>query len=131
MVGQQMPKEFQRLMLSGALLPFGGYKGANVALMVELLSAGLSGAAWSLDTGDFRCGSDPTKAGLTVIAFSTGFLEHSFAQRTRDQIVRLSQLGVHIPGRREEQSNGDNWPPLRIRASVLAAIEAIAGAQKS
>ncbi|WP_416384278.1 Ldh family oxidoreductase [Rhizobium mulingense] len=43
--------------LAGALLPFGGRKGANVALMVEMLSTGLSGGPWSLDTPSFRSGS--------------------------------------------------------------------------
>ena len=32
--------------LRGALLPFGGYKGANIALLVEMLAV-LSGANWS------------------------------------------------------------------------------------
>ena len=33
--------------------PFGGYKGSNIALLVELLAAGLSGANWSLDAASF------------------------------------------------------------------------------
>ena len=35
--------------MQGALLAFGGNRGANIALMVEVLAAGLSGANWSLD----------------------------------------------------------------------------------
>jgi len=34
--------------LTGALLPFGGYKGANIALLVELLSA-MAGGHWGMD----------------------------------------------------------------------------------
>jgi delta1-piperideine-2-carboxylate reductase len=36
-----------KILDGGALLPFGGHKGASIALMVELLSAGLSGGAFS------------------------------------------------------------------------------------
>ncbi|TIW17972.1 MAG: Ldh family oxidoreductase, partial [Mesorhizobium sp.] len=35
--------------MKGAMLAFGGQRGANIALMVEVLAAGLSGANWSLD----------------------------------------------------------------------------------
>ena len=39
--------------LAGALLTFGGARGANIALMVEVFAAGLTGANWSLDAPDF------------------------------------------------------------------------------
>ena len=35
--------------LRGALLAFGGARGANIALMVEVMAAGLAGANWALD----------------------------------------------------------------------------------
>ena len=45
--------------MKGALLAFGGARGANIALMVEVLAAGLSGANWSLDAPFFRRASMP------------------------------------------------------------------------
>ncbi|TIT45351.1 MAG: Ldh family oxidoreductase, partial [Mesorhizobium sp.] len=42
--------------MKGAMLAFGGQRGANIALMVEVLAAGLSGANWSLDAPWFTDG---------------------------------------------------------------------------
>jgi (2R)-3-sulfolactate dehydrogenase (NADP+) len=81
----------------GALLPFGGYKGGNIALMVEMLSAGLSGAAWSLDAGNFQSGSDRPDIGLSVIAISPAATE-TFAERATEQCNRLTENGVFVPG---------------------------------
>ena len=39
--------------LQGAQLPFGGPKGSNIALMVELLAAALTGGQLSLDVLSF------------------------------------------------------------------------------
>ncbi|MGB0504937.1 MAG: Ldh family oxidoreductase [Pikeienuella sp.] len=55
--------------MNGALLPYGGYRGANMALMVEMLAAGLTGAAWSHQAGSFLEGTKCPGVGLTIIAF--------------------------------------------------------------
>lgn len=86
--------------LQGALLPFGGYKGANIALMVEVLAAGLSGAAWSLDAGSFQSGDVSPNAGLTIIALAPELFDPEFSTRLAAQVRRLEENGVHIPGRR-------------------------------
>lgn len=68
------------ILASGALLPFGGHKGTAIALMVELLTAGLSGGIFSSHynaakdgpvnpAGQFYLAIDPS----TV---SEGFLDH-------------------------------------------------------
>lgn len=56
--------------VKGALLAFGGARGANIALMVEVLAAGLSGANWSLDAPSFTSGSESPGTGLFVAARS-------------------------------------------------------------
>ena len=43
--------------LRGALLAFGGARGANIALMVEVMAAGLAGANWALDAPPFTSGA--------------------------------------------------------------------------
>ncbi len=86
------------LAMEGALLPFGGRKGANVALMVEMLSAGLSGGRWSLDVPDFRAGEASPQVGLTVIAMMPGFDQQANRNRALVQTRRLEAHGVHIPG---------------------------------
>jgi (2R)-3-sulfolactate dehydrogenase (NADP+) len=83
----------------GALLTFGGARGANIALMVEILAAGLTGANWSLDAPSFASGARSPGAGLLVIAIAPKRLAPDFAERLRAQCERLEERGVHIPNR--------------------------------
>lgn len=109
--------------VEGALLPFGGARGANIALMVELLAAGISGANWSLDAGDFRAGDKSPGIGLTVMALMP---PPGFAERAADHMRRLAGHGVHVPGQRSAN------PPLRddgrtvVNSVALGRIEAFA-----
>ncbi len=89
-----------RAALRGALLAFGGARGANVALMVEVLAAGLTGANWSLDAPPFDRGGRSPGAGLLVAAIAPRLIAPDFPKRLRLQLERLAGLGVHIPGRR-------------------------------
>jgi len=86
--------------MKGALLAFGGQRGANIALMVEVLAAGLSGANWSLDAPWFTGGPDSPATGLFVLAIQPKLLDPDFEQRMKAQLDRLRRrYGVHIPGR--------------------------------
>lgn len=62
------PTTDARAALAGTLLPFGGARGANVALLVELLAAALTGANWSQDAPPFNRGKKSPGAGLFIIA---------------------------------------------------------------
>jgi (2R)-3-sulfolactate dehydrogenase (NADP+) len=85
--------------MQGALLAFGGSRGANIALMVEILAGGLTGANWSLDAPDFQAGDASPGAGLFVLALAPQLLADGFAARLSAQVDRLSgQYNVHIPG---------------------------------
>jgi (2R)-3-sulfolactate dehydrogenase (NADP+) len=85
--------------MKGALLAFGGGRGANVALMVEVLAAGFNGANWSLDAPPFGVGDEGPRTGMTVIAIAPRLIDPDFEARLAQQIDRLSvDYGVHIPG---------------------------------
>jgi (2R)-3-sulfolactate dehydrogenase (NADP+) len=92
--------------VKGALLAFGGERGANIALMVEVLAAGISGANWSLDAPSFTKGSQSPGTGLTVIALATRLVDPGFQTRLAAQLDRLSGHGVHIPGRSKGAARG-------------------------
>lgn len=111
----------------GALLPVGGRKGANIALLVEILSAGLTGAAWSLDAGNFRSGDRCPDTGLTVIAISPGAVEPDFMNRTGEHLRRLEKLGVYIPGSRARREPLDESETIEIEAAMLASIRGFLG----
>ncbi|MGB7977474.1 MAG: Ldh family oxidoreductase, partial [Roseiarcus sp.] len=98
--GDGQPTTDPQAALRGALLAFGGSRGANIALMVEIMAAGLAGANWALDAPSFISGDRSPGAGLLVIAITPALLAPDFPQRLRLQLDRLDKLGVHIPGRR-------------------------------
>ncbi|HEU4987706.1 MAG TPA: Ldh family oxidoreductase, partial [Rhizobiaceae bacterium] len=113
--------------MKGALLAFGGVRGANIALMVEVLAAGLTGAYWSLDAPSFTSGSETPGSGLFILAIEPKVMEPDFEDRMEKQLRRLSDdNGVHIPGRskhehrlRAEQSG------LAVPRAVVAELEAV------
>src|SRR5260370_39214607 len=54
--------------LAGAQLPFGGFKGSNIALMVELLAGPLLGDALSLEAGERdKASTGPPRGGDLII----------------------------------------------------------------
>ena len=85
--------------MQGALTAFGGSRGANIALMVEVLAAGLTGGNWSLDAADFQAGAASPGVGLFVLALSPYLFADHFSARLSQQAERLSaDYGVYVPG---------------------------------
>ncbi|WP_248764982.1 Ldh family oxidoreductase [Pseudomonas protegens] len=90
--------------MHGALLAFGGSRGANIALLVEVLAGGVAGGNWSLDAPDFRSGAQSPGSGLLVIAIAPHLLDEQFEARLARQMQRLATLGVHPPGQAKQQA---------------------------
>ncbi|RST87080.1 Ldh family oxidoreductase [Aquibium carbonis] len=109
--------------LKGALLTFGGARGANIALMVEVLAAGLTGANWSLEAPSITQGNRSPGTGLLVIAIQPQAFGAGFEDRLAMHARRLESEGVHLPGRskakarRQAASDG-----LLVCAEVLAQL---------
>ncbi|MDB5865714.1 MAG: comC [Betaproteobacteria bacterium] len=106
--GEGRPTTDPAAVLKGAQLPFGGYKGSAIALMVELLACGLLGQPFSVEAAeeDNRDGGPP-RGGMLVLAFdparfgdSDGWLAHS-----EFFLARLGALeGVRLPGDRRAKN---------------------------
>ena len=88
----------------GTQLPFGGYKGSAIALMVDLLAGGLIGQAFSYEAAlqDNKDGGPP-RGGELLLAIdpnqfgdADGWCSHS--NNFFDELVRLE--GVRLPGSR-------------------------------
>jgi (2R)-3-sulfolactate dehydrogenase (NADP+) len=111
--------------LAGALLPFGAQKGANIALMVEMMSAGLSGGSWSVETPNFSKDSVSPAVGLTIIVVRPG---DGLVMRAKTHVDGLDGAGVFIPGvssRRESEEHADT---VAIESRVLEALMQFADA---
>lgn len=119
--------------LEGAQLPFGGYKGSAIALMVELLSAGLMGEAFS-DEAEERDNADggPPQGGEFILAIdpnhfgnADGWRDHSerFLQRL------LAIEGARLPGdRRRVNREAVARDGVTIPQSLMDDIAALAQA---
>lgn len=76
--------------LAGALLPFGGYKGGNVALLAELLAT-IAGGSFSSDAPPFQEGDRSPGVGAMVIALSFDVLAPGYPARLATQFERWSK----------------------------------------
>ena len=112
--------------LKGVLLPFGGYKGSAISMMVELLSAALAGDQFSYEAQkqDNNDGG-PARGGELIIAISpelvagAGWDDH--AGGFFDEMSALD--GVRLPGARRH----DNRKDTGTRQVNAALIETIKG----
>ena len=108
----------------GVLLPFGGYKGSAIALMVELLAAGLTGERFSYEAKEHDNGDGgPPRGGEMVIALSPALIAgdgwESHVEGFMDRLAGLD--GVRVPGARRHQNRLDAGP----RAINAALVETI------
>lgn len=86
--------------LDGSLLPAGGQKGANIALLIEILAAGLSGSALSTEASSFG-GADggPPAVGQFMIAIEPAFFGNgALAAGVSELARRYADAGIRLPG---------------------------------
>lgn len=88
--------------LKGAQSPFGGYKGAALALMVDLLAGPLIGEKTSLEIGAADDGSGPALGGQFILAMDPGMMgaEDAVAHGERLFATLTAEDGVRLPGDR-------------------------------
>ena len=97
------PKE----VIKGVLLPFGGYKGSAISLMVELLSAGLTGDNFSYEAGETdNNDGGPPKGGELIIAINPKLVAgKNWEKHSSDFLKKLEKLsGVRLPGQRRHNN---------------------------
>jgi (2R)-3-sulfolactate dehydrogenase (NADP+) len=98
-----MPTTDPRAALAGSMPPSGGYKGANIALMVEILAAVLTGANFSFAASSFADDKGgPPRTGQFFIAIDpAAFLGPRFPERLEALIAAMTaQPGVRLPSAR-------------------------------
>ncbi len=97
------PTTDARAGLAGSMAPFGDYKGAALALMVDILSAGVTGSSFTFEasrTANHR--GDPPNLGQFLMTIDpSAFGGADFAARLETLFsAMLSQEGVRLPGDR-------------------------------
>jgi (2R)-3-sulfolactate dehydrogenase (NADP+) len=87
--------------MCGALLPFGGYRGGNIALLVEFLAT-LAGASFSIDAPPFDRGQAPPGIGVFVLCMNLDVIAEG-PTRVTQVLDRLhSARGVSLPAMTDE-----------------------------
>ena len=118
------PSDDPNEILKGVLLPFGGYKGSAISLMIELFSAGLTSDNFSYEAAE-KDNNDggPPKGGELVIAISPelvaggGWVSHS--EKFLEKLEGLD--GLRMPGERRHK-NRLNTGPRNINKELLSKI---------
>lgn len=122
--------------LAGVVLPMAGPKGYALALMIEILSAVLSGAGWGPNVhSPYNDWTQPTNAGLWCLAIQCSALmsRQEYAQRLGDMLtaVRTSPASpgqhIRIPGeRRAEVRATRKRDGIPVDAATRAELDALA-----
>jgi (2R)-3-sulfolactate dehydrogenase (NADP+) len=112
--------------LKGTMAPFGDAKGTALALMVELLAAGLTGANFAAEASSFLdAEGGPPGTGQLILALAPDAF-HASALARFSALARMirEQDGTRLPGaRRHELRRRAATQGLQVSDALLAEIE--------
>ena len=97
----------------GVLLPFGGYKGSGIAMMVELLAGALVGDKFSYETAaNYTNDGGPPSGGEFILAMSPDKIsENNWKDHSKNFFEKMKGLeGVRLPGERRHKNRLDKGP---------------------
>jgi len=115
------PKEISK---GGVLLPFGGYKGSAIAMMVELLAGALVGENFSYETAakDNKDGGPPS-GGEFILAISPEKIAGpNWGKHSEEFFEKMKSMdGVRLPGERRHKNRLDKGP-RKINKELIEKI---------
>ena len=115
--------------LRGTMLPLGDAKGTALALMVELLAAGLTGATYAAEASSFLDAKGPPPGtGQLIVAFDPAALGGADATGRFAALAAAieAQAGARLPGvRRREARRRARTDGIALSDALFAEIEAL------
>ena len=111
----------------GVLLPFGGYKGSAIALMVELLAGALLGEWFSFEAEKYdNNDGGPPKGGEFILAMSPQIIAGDGWENHAEIFFKKmeSLKGVRMPGNRRHLNRLDKGP-RNINSKLLEKIDSL------
>jgi len=118
------PKEITK---GGVLLPFGGYKGSAIAMMVELLAGALIGETFSYETAakDNNDGGPPS-GGEFLLAISPEKIAGSnWDKHSNEFFDKMKTMdGLRLPGERRHKNRLDTGP-RKINEDLVKKIKSL------
>jgi (2R)-3-sulfolactate dehydrogenase (NADP+) len=113
--------------MKGTMVPAGGAKGAALALMVELLCAGLTGSNFAYEAGSFfdAEGPPPGVAHLILILDPARFGPH-FPARAEAMLAAVeAEAGARLPGARRFAERAGRGDALDLPDALVAELKAL------
>jgi (2R)-3-sulfolactate dehydrogenase (NADP+) len=125
------PTTDPKVALTGSLNAIGGVKGAALALMVEVLCVGLTGAAFSFENDSYFEPGNKPRIGHAILAIDPGALAGSDSYFSRLEVMITSMLrdeGVRLPGaRRQKLTTAARVQGLQIGDAQVKELLDLAG----
>ncbi len=112
--------------MQGSLLSIGGYKGFGLALMVDILAAGLTRSHWSYEASSFGdCEGGPPRTGQMIIALDPKrFAGPDFAARLEAMLDAAQETpAVRLPGDRRLHARKKHQEGIPVPAAVVETVE--------
>jgi (2R)-3-sulfolactate dehydrogenase (NADP+) len=115
--------------IDGSLLPLGGHKGFALALLVEVLSGVLAGAAVGPEvSGTFTPSDRESNVGHCFLALDPEALAPGFAARMQRVADELRRMGGRAPGdRRHAERSRRSAEGIELAPELVADLEARTG----
>ena len=111
----------------GVLLTFGDYKGSAIAMMIELLAAGLVGDLFSFEAKEEdNNDGGPARGGEFIMALSPELIAgKNWNEHAESFFKQMTSLeGVRLPGERRH-NNRKNEGPREINTSLVEKINSL------
>lgn len=129
----QPTRDPKAILNGGALLPFGGHKGSALSMMVELLSAALTGGNFSFefDWSNHPGAQTPWTGQLLIVIDPSKTAGNHFASRSEALVQQMRGVGLQrMPGDRRYQERAKSLAEgITLPAAELARLRELAGAR--
>lgn len=114
--------------LAGSMLPMADAKGAALALMIEVLAAGLTGSAFADEASSFLdAEGNPPNTGQVMLAIDPGVVADDMLDRLASFAQRIEADGGRLPGSGRMIRRGMAVRGLEVDDAALTAACEIAG----
>jgi len=111
----------------GVLIPFGGYKGSAIAMMVELLAGALVGDNFSFETAakDNKDGGPPSGGEFVLAISPEKIADSNWAKHADEFFAKMKSMdGVRLPGERRHKNRLDKGP-RKISTELVNKIKSL------
>ena len=127
--GEGNPTTDAAAAMAGSMVPMGGAKGAALALMVELLTVGLTGSSYAWEASSlFDDKGPPPDLAHFVLVLDPARFAGDFTARAEAMVAAIeAEAGARLPGARRFAERASRAERLEIAPDLLETLLTLAG----